>query len=104
MKPTSSAFEDLTDIYESLVDWPKRLERETPFYRELFAAQQVLTLRDVACGTGHHAAMFHRWGLQVEGLDVSATMIERAREKFGESTGLRWQVRGFERLVSMIYG
>ncbi len=33
----SSPFEDLADCYEAMIDWPKRLAHETPFYRRLFA-------------------------------------------------------------------
>ncbi len=93
---TQPSFDDLTEVYESLVDWPRRLVRESPFYRRLFADHDVERVVDVACGTGHHAAMFHDWGLQVEGADMSPVMIDRARHMFGEPPGLRWSVRGFE--------
>ena len=92
----SGPFGDLTDVYESLVDWPQRLTREEPFYRRLFEGPQVCRLVDVACGTGHHAAMFQRWGLSVEGADCSPAMIERARRTYGESPDLRWVVRSFD--------
>lgn len=93
---TASLFGDLTDVYESLVDWPRRLAREEPFYRRLLEGRQVRRLLDVACGTGHHAAMFQRWGLSVEGADCSPAMIERARRAYGESPDLRWVVRSFD--------
>jgi SAM-dependent methyltransferase len=93
---TAELFRDLTDVYEALVNWPQRLAREEPFYRRLFAAHQVSRVLDVACGTGHHAAMFHRWGLTVEGADVSPGMIERARRQHGPSPNLRWVVRSFD--------
>lgn len=92
---THDAFDDLSDIYEALVDWPKRLARESAFYRRIFADHDVQRVVDVACGTGHHAAMFHGWELHVEGADASTQMIERARERFGEPPGLRWTVRDF---------
>lgn len=93
---TAELFHDLTDVYEALVNWPVRLAREEPFYRRLFAAHQVRRVLDVACGAGHHAAMFHRWGLSVEGADVSPAMIERARRQYGQSPSLRWVVRSFD--------
>ncbi len=89
-------FHDLTDVYEALVDWPQRLAREEPFYRRLFAEHQVRRVVDVACGTGHHAAMFQRWGLTVEGADFSPAMIQRARRAYDESSSLRWIVRSFD--------
>lgn len=89
-------FDDLTDIYERLVDWPKRLHHEEPFYRALLDRAGARSVVDVACGTGRHAAMFRSWGLRVEGADISPHMIERARTMFGEADGLRWVVRGFD--------
>jgi SAM-dependent methyltransferase len=91
-----SMFDDLTDVYEAMIDWPKRLTHEEPFYRRLFAAHGVRSVVDTACGTGRHAAMFHRWGLRVEGADVSPAMIDRARADFAEGAQLHWVVRGFD--------
>ncbi len=89
-------FADLTDAYEAMIDWPKRLAHEAPFYRRLFESGQARSVIDVACGTGHHAAMFHSWSMRVEGADLSPAMIDRARSAFGETPELRWAVRGFD--------
>ncbi|MCL2646080.1 MAG: methyltransferase domain-containing protein [Phycisphaerales bacterium] len=92
-------FDQFAEAYEAMIDWPKRLANETPFYQRLFAqvggggSKRVL---DVACGTGHHAAMFHEWGMTVEAADVSEAMITQARERFGTPVGLEWVVRGFD--------
>lgn len=94
-----SLFQDLTDVYEAMIDWPKRLANEGPFYRRLFEQHNVRSVVDVACGVGRHAAMFHSWGLRVEGADVSAPMIDRARAAFGQPAGLRWTVRGFQQPI-----
>jgi SAM-dependent methyltransferase len=94
---STTPFDDLSEIYEALIDWPRRLANETPFYQRLFKARDVRSLVDVACGTGQHAAMFHSWGLRVEGSDISPAMIYRARQRFGEPEGLRWAARGFDR-------
>jgi SAM-dependent methyltransferase len=89
-------FANLTDVYDAMIDWPKRLANEEPFYRQLFEDFGVRSVVDVACGTGRHAAMFHGWDLRVEGSDISPEMIERARRIHGEAPGLRWVVRGFD--------
>ncbi len=96
----AEAFDDLTDVYEAMIDWPKRLAHEAPFYRRLFDRIGVRSVLDAACGTGRHAAMFHSWGLRVEGADVGPRLIARCRARFGESDRLRWTVRGFEEPVA----
>jgi len=96
---SGGAFNDLTDIFESIIDWPKRLANEELFYRRLFERVGVKSVVDVACGTGHHAGMFHSWGLHVEGADISPNMIARARERFGEPPGLHWTVRGYDQPI-----
>ena len=92
---TASPFEDRSDCYEAMIDWPKRLAHEAPFYRRLLQSVAARRVLDVACGTGHHAALFHGWGLQVEGADISESMLARARQNFGEPDGLAWTHRGY---------
>jgi SAM-dependent methyltransferase len=96
---SQEGFDNLTDIFEAIIDWPKRLANEGPFYRDLFARVGARSVVDVACGTGHHAALFHSWGLRVEGADLSPNMIARARARFSEPEGLSWVVRGFNQAV-----
>jgi SAM-dependent methyltransferase len=93
---TERVFDDLTDIYEAMVDWPKRLANEAPFYRRIFERVAARRVLDVACGTGRHAAMLHSWGLEVEAADISPGMLDRARATFGQPAGLRWVLRGFD--------
>jgi hypothetical protein len=61
-----NVFDELTRVLDELIDWPKRLASEAPFYRGLFDRVGVRRLVDVACGTRRHAALFHSWGLQVQ--------------------------------------
>lgn len=96
---TGNPFDDLTDVYEVMINWPKRLANEGPFYRRLFEDSGIRSVIDVACGTGRHAAMFHDWDLRVEGSDISPEMIDRARKAHGDAPGLRWIVRGFDEPV-----
>lgn len=89
-------FDQWADVYEALVDWPRRLEREGPMFRRLFEQTGVQRVLDVACGPGYHAAIFHQWGLEVEGADLSEAMIQRAITLHGQAPGLRWVVRDFQ--------
>jgi SAM-dependent methyltransferase len=105
-------------MYDALVDWPRRLARETPFYQRWFAAagaQRVQSPRpdregggggspfrvlDAACGTGRHVELFHSWGLAVEGADASPEMIAHCRARMGDAPTLRWVLRSFEQPVA----
>jgi glycine/sarcosine N-methyltransferase len=93
-------FQNQTDVYDAMIDWPKRLAHEGPFYRRLFEQYRVRSMLDAACGTGHHAAMFHSWGLRVEASDLSPAMIDFARARFGEPDGLHWIVRSFDQPIA----
>jgi len=93
-------FDQLTDVYDAMIDWPKRLAAEGPFYRDWFQQIGAKRVLDTACGTGRHAAMFHSWGLEVEGADLSPAMIQRAQAAFGEPAGLRWTVRAYDQPVA----
>ncbi len=93
--PGKPKFNSLTEVYDAMVDWPARLAREAGIFRTLFDKLCAKRILDAACGTGRHAAMFHSWGLEVEGADISPEMIACARAEFGEPAGLRWHIRGF---------
>ncbi|MGN6370276.1 MAG: class I SAM-dependent methyltransferase [Phycisphaerae bacterium] len=92
-------FEDLTDLYEAVIDWPKRLAREEPFYRRLFAQTGTRRVLDAACGTGRHACMFHDWGLSVEAADIAPRMLDRARLHRPPDARLTWTLRSFDQPV-----
>jgi len=94
----NASFELAPEVYAALVDWSRRLEREGPFFRDVFTGADVRTVLDLACGTGHHAAQFASWGLSVAGLDASAEMIRYCHEQHGESERMRWGMRRFEDL------
>ncbi len=94
--PAPEAFLEAAARYEAMIDWPRRLAHEEPFFRRLFEQAGVRRVLDAACGTGHHAAMFHAWGLEVQGADLSPAMIACARQRHGEGPGLTWVVRSFQ--------
>lgn len=92
----AESFKAPADVYDALIDWPKRLDNEAPFYRALFERVSARCVLDAACGSGRHAALFRDWGLQVVGADVSDDMLAQARARFGESDALRWVKRSFD--------
>lgn len=94
--PSLMFLNEFVDAYDLLIDWPKRLAHEAPFFRKRFTEAGVERVLDAACGTGRHAEMFYNWGLNVEGADISPAMIQRCRERFGEQERLHWVERSFE--------
>lgn len=96
---SGEAFEEFAEAYEAMIDWPKRLANEGGLFRWIFERVGAGKVLDAACGTGHHAAMFHSWGLSVEGADLSAAMIARCRNRWGQDERLSWIVRGFDQAV-----
>lgn len=92
-------FKERADVYDGMINWPKRLANEEPFYRKLCNEFSVKRVLDVACGSGRHAGMLHGWGLQVEAADLSADMLEQARQINGAPAGLSWVQRGYDQPV-----
>jgi glycine/sarcosine N-methyltransferase len=66
--------------YRKMIAWPKRLEREWTFLSAPFGSLPSKRLLDLGCGTGEHARYFADKGFEVVGVDVSDTMLERAKE------------------------
>jgi SAM-dependent methyltransferase len=66
--------------YRKLIAWDKRLAREWAFLEKPFSSVPSRRLLDLGCGTGEHARFFADKGFEVVGVDVSDTMIGRARE------------------------
>jgi SAM-dependent methyltransferase len=83
------------EIYDAMVNWSKRLAREEPLYRNIFRGRAPARVLDAACGTGHHAALFHEWGHTVVGADMDPNMIAYCRAKHGESERLAFRQQSF---------
>lgn len=66
--------------YRKMIAWPKRLAREWAFLASPFGSLPSRRLLDLGCGTGEHARFFAEKGFEVVGVDVSDTMLDRARE------------------------
>jgi 2-polyprenyl-3-methyl-5-hydroxy-6-metoxy-1,4-benzoquinol methylase len=88
-----SEFNVPAEVYDAMVDWPRRLANETPFYLWAFERVGAKRVLDAACGTGHHAAMFADWGMEAAGADVSAEMISLAQKRHGQKA--KWAVRSY---------
>lgn len=71
--------------YDTFVDWPKRLAREAPFFREVFDGVRARVVADAGAGSGKLAIAFAQWGLKVYAIDPDPEMLRRARENAAEA-------------------
>jgi glycine/sarcosine N-methyltransferase len=88
--------------YDRFVNWERRLAHELPFIEAQLEAIGARRVLDVACGTGRHALALAQKGYEVLGTDLSAPMIERARENAGVQAGdlaVTFFVAGFGELA-----
>lgn len=95
-------FDRWAEAYEALIDWPKRLAYEEPFFRQQFQACKAHRVLDAACGSGRHAEMFSTWGIDVTAMDLSPAMIAAAQARCGESPRLHWRVGDVRRPIEAL--
>jgi SAM-dependent methyltransferase len=78
-----SAF-DLYSEYYNLLYRDKDYQGEADYVLSLVrhSHPESKSLLELGCGTGKHAALFQKAGYAVEGVDMSASMLEQARRNF----------------------
>ncbi|MDY7040920.1 MAG: class I SAM-dependent methyltransferase, partial [Chloroflexota bacterium] len=77
---TVPLYDPFSSDYDRFVNWKERLAYELPFIERQLTAVGARRVLDAACGTGMHAIALAQRGYEVIGADLSAGMIERARE------------------------
>ncbi len=73
-------FDDVALIYDDAIDWEARLGHEMPFLLAALGEPSGKAVLDLACGSGRHAIELALMGATVTGLDISSSMLIRARE------------------------
>ena len=100
MPDSKAPFDAFQPYYELMVDWEHRLAFEAPFFQRVFSSAKARRVLDCACGTGHHALLFARWGLEAVGSDASEAMVEEARRlAAAEHAPVRFQQADFRQLA-----
>ncbi len=75
-----SLFENYANKYEE-ESFVQGTAGECDFLEQEFNFKKSLKILDVGCGTGRHAIELTRRGYQVTGIDLSESMLQKAREK-----------------------
>ncbi len=70
--------------YRRVIAWPQRIAREWPFLERILREAPSRRLLDLGCGTGEHAHFLAAHGFEVVGIDVSETMLAKARDASGD--------------------
>lgn len=90
MKKASLYLEGVAaDLYDIAFDWKRN--READFLEacvEAYGGNTPGALLDLACGAGHFLLEMQQRGWQVAGVDISAEMIDLARERLGDHCAL----------------
>ncbi|MHA1200085.1 MAG: class I SAM-dependent methyltransferase [Candidatus Heimdallarchaeaceae archaeon] len=68
-------------LYQDLVKWGDRLEKEAPFFNKLLEGRdkEKSLVLDISCGTGFHLVMLNKWGFNGVGIDISEQNIDEAK-------------------------
>jgi glycine/sarcosine N-methyltransferase len=95
-------YDALAADYDRFVNWEGRLKHELPFLLRLFESHGVDQVLDAACGTGQHAIALAQRGYRVTGTDLSAAMVEQARENASQAgVEVRFEVAGLGQSASL---
>ncbi len=97
-------YDAFSETYDVMVSWEERLEREQPFFRDLFRRVIARRVLDVGCATGGHVMYFAQLGLEAVGADLSAEMIQHAEARAAGAPGVRFVQAGFGELFERVGG
>jgi SAM-dependent methyltransferase len=98
-------YAQIADLYDIMIDWKKRLEREGAFFLKLFEEKGVRRVLDSAAAGGRHVRYFRERGYEFQGADFSPEMIEQCRRADPEHAGdyFRSDFRDLKQKVSPPY-
>ena len=72
-------YKDLSIFYDEMINFDERFEKEIGIFKEFIDLTKIKSTIDIACGTGFHAIMLSKLGVESWGIDSSAEMIKKAK-------------------------
>lgn len=101
-------YDSFSNEYDRFVNWKNRLDFEIPFIIEEIKKNNSnkpseIQILDTATGTGMHAIALVQKGYAAWGVDLSAGMIQKARDNAAQNkVDCRFEVAGFGRISRML--
>ncbi len=77
-------FENYSDSYD-YESFTKGTKGECNFIEKELSFNKAIKILDVGCGTGRHSIELAKRGYNITGIDLSESMLEKAREKAAKS-------------------
>jgi SAM-dependent methyltransferase len=89
----------MTEVFDAYAAYYDLLYRDKDYPAEARYVQSLLrrhgvgdgTILELGCGTGKHAEQLGRLGFSIQGLDLSPSMVERARQRIPADLASRLQ-------------
>lgn len=112
IKTNSDIYDNFyADIYDYLVFNSLKDDYEVGWIMNNSSPTSKSTILDIGCGTGHHVARLASKGLDVLGVDMSSSMIKKAKENFPDYkfevgnalTGNTFEPASFTHIICMYF-
>lgn len=91
-------YEKLAPVYDLKVDWESRHDKEQKLFRYLLDTLKPTRVLDIGCGDGGHAPLYAAARIEYLGIDLSQEMIAKARSKYAQLPGVRFETGDMARL------
>jgi len=88
VKSASDFYDELSEDYMDMIEFSSKVEGESEIFKNIVSEYKITRCLDAGCGVGLHSIILSKLGVEVLGIDISASMIEKAKElaqRFGVS-------------------
>jgi len=96
-----SNFKYTPELYDLQVNWTARLSKEKDFFIKLVKENNIKSVLDIGCGTGHHAQLLSEFVKDVVAVDPSEEMIGYARKNIISSDNIKLLIGSFANIESL---
>jgi len=80
VKSISEFYDELSEDYADMIEFSAKVESEREIFENIVSEYKIKRCLDAGCGVGLHSIILSKLGVDVVGIDISASMIEKARE------------------------